>query len=539
MTSRLGGLPAHLPAPPAPMDRADWLATHARRLALCEAASLDPALLPACLAAWDLPAAAVRALVSPMQAPSSPDIDALCAWAHAPEQALGPAGEDEAPRAEAEWDRLASARPLDRAWSADERRVAALHLLTRLGEELALRERDLPAKTTWLADPRDARAAAAWRGLLRPEPALEAGPELQALYGGRVRAAFHGVSTVLGLPEELGRQHGEAALEQLDLVVIGAHRELATRVLETSGEPIARLEAALSPAGRAAVAACVAGRDTWARAATLLGRPEQGFSEGLGEGADLVVLLRLVATLERGQARPHSLGLPGWGVVGANRSRVRGRLRAVAGERPEALREAILGLDAPYARTCAAVSRFAWAWAWREARRGFGFDLARMLPAPCTLPPPRQAPLSPLGPDEEQVVLAFLLVVLGRGCWSDLERWLSGDPGRDLSRTFYRCLEQLPDRVADPRPAGQRHRSYQRLVALLEDDGLEELLPRLRGLATLVAGVQGGPGLRERIASTLDAHWRGTGLPMPRHHLSSFQEACAAALAWGTPAARG
>ncbi len=540
MSSPLSGLPARLPELAPPIGHASWQKERAQRAALCEGAAQDPRLLPACLAAWSLPPAALRAALSELEPPAAPEIDQLCAWVFAEHET--PAGDTV--RAEVEWDREAC-RAIDPAhwgaserradWGASERRVASLYLLSRLGEELALRERRLPAETVWLADSRDQRAASAWRALLRGPPDLAAGAELRALFGGRVRAAFQGVSVVLGLPSDIGRQHGEAALEQLDLVGIGAHLDLATRVLETTGEPLARLEAVLDDDGRERVASCIAGRESWTQVAGMLGRR----CDGLGQGADLVVLLRLVATLQRGQARPHSLGLPGWGVVSANRSRMRGRLRAVAGERPAALGEALAALDAPFARTSAAVSRFAWAWAWREARRGFGFDLGRMLPTPCQVPPPRQAPLQPLGEAEERAVLAFLLVVLGRGCWPDLERWLAGDPGRDLSRTFYRCLEQLPDRVADPQPRGQRARAYLRLVGLLEDDGLEELLPRLRALAGRVAALPAGAALRQRFAEALDEPWRGTGLPMPRHHLSTFRERCLAFLAWGTRAPQG
>lgn len=504
-----------------PLALAGWLDQRARRVALCHGALAAPALQTSALAAWSLPPASLASLLADWAVPPGPDIDRLCVWVHGDGPAAPPPQ-----AAEVVYDRLAAAGTAERAWSAEDRAVAGLYLLSRLGDELALRERGAPARAEWLPDERDAAAAEVWSLLLGPSPDLRAGARFKTLWGGRVRGAFRGVAAVLGLPEEVGRSHAASALEQLDLVAAGAHQELVGRLIETAGEPVAALDAALTAAGRQRVAACISARGLLRDLGALLPA-----GSALQRGADLVAFARLAVHLRAGRARPHELGLPGWGVVVANRSRLRGRLRAIVGEDPAAMAAAVLRLPALHARTAAAVSRFAWAWAWREARDGFAFDLGQMLSAPCQQRAAAAAPLAPLGPLEEPAIVGFLLVVLGRGCWADLEQWVGAGAGRELSRTFYRCLDQLPDRVADPLAADARSRSYERLREHLDDGGILELTPALRALAARVAAVPSGRGLREELQGALAPDWPATGLPMPAHHLARFQLHCAAFLA--------
>lgn len=312
----------------------------------------------------------------------------------------------------------------------------------------------------------------------------------------------------------MAEAHARAAVEASDALAWGPHTEIAGRVLETAGAPLEALDRTLDEAAREQVGRCVSGRATWREAAEVLGRQD------LPVGSDLVVAWRLCARRDR--LEDHGLGPDGWGIVVANRSRMRGRLRAVLRQRPELLWAALTELDALDARTSAALSRHAWAWAWREARRGFSFDLGRLTSSACVIPEvelPR-----PLGPGDHEAVLGFLVHALGRGCWEELERWIAGE-GRSLGARFYRVLAGVPEDLADPR-VGERARRYTRLREHLDDGGLEAYAPALQRLGARAALLPSGKALGPALRALLEEH----GVEPPTRGARAYQAALAAFL---------
>lgn len=405
---------------------------------------------------------------------------------------------------------------------------AGLYLLARLGEEVALRERQAWRDTDFPADPRDAATARLWAAMFErgfdPDVALG----VRKAFGREVRRSFRGVALSLGLPPAVAELRAEQALESLETLSWGAHVDLAARVVETAGEPVSALAAALGPTGWSRVAACVGGRSAWVEAwRLLLGTPTPAADllspPVLAEGVELVVALRLLAALAEGRAAEHSLGLPGWAIVVAKRSRIRGRLRVVARDEPARVQAALLALPGLRARTAAALSRFAWDWAWREARTGFGFDPDRMRPPACALPEPAALPLPPLEDSDLPAVRTLLLSLLGRGCWEDLEHWLTGE-GRGLSARFYRYLAQVPDRLADPGTLDQRSRGYTRLREHLADGGLDEHTEALRQVCARVALVPPGRARKAGLHAALGGDWDAGTLDLPAKHVDEFCE---------------
>lgn len=483
---------------------------YAERLRRAEGALHDPVARARLLAPWRQPPAALDALVGELDIPDCPLVARLVAWAESEAPALP--GETGAAR-DARIFGVAEPVPTD----APRRAAAALVLLSRIGEELDERERRAPAAQAWPTSARDAEARGAWTGLSRGD--MAAAERFAALWGDTVRASFAGVAAVLRLPGRVALELAAAAREQLELAVVVAHLDLAARLVETTGEPIGALEGVLGPAGRARVEACIARRSAWAR--TREGLRGEGSEPSLAAGADAVVLKRLAEHLRAGRAPAHPLGLPGWGVVVTHRNRMRGRLRAAATLDPASLAGAVRSLDALYARTTVTLARYAWEWAWREARTSFGFDPERLRPPRCTLVD--EAPgWAPIGAEAASGVRTFLLLVAGRGAWSDLRRWLAGEPGRTLGRTFYRCLEQLPASVAEG--------SYEALRAHLAAGGLDAYLPELRAAARAVATLPTGRALRAELDEALAPWWDASAIARPRHHLPGFRDGVAGLL---------
>lgn len=454
--------------------------------------------------AWGTERPAVQAVVHDLEVSSATDCRRVAGWLGSACPADGP------PRSEAEWD-LAC---LELASECQPTRADGLHLLARLGDEL--RRRALAVEVC-RPDRRDAQAQALWTTLLTGRIDATLGGALVGLHGAAVGRAFRGVSLALGLPPDVASHHAEQAVAMSDMLAWGPHLAIAARLVEAGREPVAALAAALDDDARRRVAGCVEGQASWAGAEAALGRMD------LPVGADLVVAMRLRTALARGLLSWGGDQLPGWRVVEANRARIRGRLRAVARQRPACLSEALGPCEGFFLRADAAVARYAWAWAWREARTGFAFDLARADEAPC--PAPSQAaqpPLQPLGPEHAEAVQAWLLLMLGRGCGADLEAWLLGQ-GRGLSTGFYRYLRQAPGVLADPSTGEPRSRSYERLRAHLADDGLLAYQDRLAEVARLVAALPPGRGLKARLHAVLAPAWCDD-LPLPAHHISPFRD---------------
>ena len=398
--------------------------------------------------------------------------------------------------------------------------AGALVWLARIGEEVRRREDRAGRVRSYAPAAEDAAVADLWRELLLGDFGPGAPRRFVRLFAPAVRRAFAGVCGALRLPRQVTDHHVEQALAAADGLAWGAPGDLAARVLETTGEPLAALAPVLAEDGLGRVEGCVARRRLWRGLQPLLG--EAISPENLAVGGDLVVAHRLLAALEAGSVREHTLGLPGWGVVQANRSRMRGRLRAVLADHPRALCGAVTRLDALTARTDDAVRRHAWAWAWREARTGFGFDPGRLRAPPCPPLPVDVPELAPLGPADEPALVTLLLALRGRGQWEALESWLAGVPGRELGATFYRHLGEAPSGLVDPGTSQRTNRGYVRLREHLQDGGLEAYLPILQGVAARIAGLPRGRGLRQRLAEALEPEWQPALVPLPRRGVEAF-----------------
>ncbi len=518
-----------------PLELSSWLSLRDLRAGLARRAVRRPLAADSLLDAWSWgrQPAAVAAIVGRLRPAQSDESFALAAWA------FDDPPEGEGARPEIEWDRLA----LDRAGRllASQDRATAyasipepawtaggLYLLGRLGEELRLREHQAWQAEPWPADARDEATATLWRSMFERGFEPKVAEAVRRAFGREVRRAFRAVALSLHLPPGVADLRAEQAIEALETLSWGAHIDLATRVVETAGEPVASLARCLDEEGRARVAACVRGRTTWMEAwSLLLGEPDPDPArlepELLAMGVDLVIGLRLRDSLNEGRAPAHAMGLPGQAIVAANRSRIRGRLRVVARQAPERLLAGLLALPSLRARTSAALSRYAWDWAWREARVGFGFDPDRMRPPACELPEPAAPPIPPLGPEAARAVQTVLLAMLGRGCWEELESWLGGG-GRGLSARFYRVLAQVPDTLADPVTGGQRSRGYTRLREHLADGGLDDYTEELRAIGQRVALVPPGRDRRRKLVQALGTDWDEAVMPLPEKGIDGFVE---------------
>lgn len=359
------------------------------------------------------------------------------------------------------------------------------------------------------ADADDRRAQAVWTSLLAGDLST-AGVQAARRHVARpVRDAFRALGRGLGLPGHVVEHQAALAVDALDGLVLGAHAEIVARGLECGSPPVAALVAALGLGARARVDAAVAARPDWADACAMAG----------GASADLVRAVDVHLVLATADA-PAPGDPPGWSSLKARHDRLRGRLRAVLAAHPDELAVAWATASSARARLDRGARRWAWAWAWREARSGFAFDVDAMTPAPCAPTPPAVSPPA-LPSTADDAVRAWLLVVLGRGQSTALERWVDGAGGRDLPTGFYRYLAEAPDTLADPGSDG-RSRSYVALRLHLADGGLESAWAALRPIAARLRALDPGPGLRERVADTLAPVLAGTGVAMPAHHLTRF-----------------
>ncbi|MFH1468535.1 MAG: hypothetical protein ABIO70_29365 [Pseudomonadota bacterium] len=505
---------------------AGWQAERQRRIVL----AADPARQPELMAAWPFAGreALLPALLGPLQIPDSPDIRRLAGWVFGPAPASG-----SAPSCALQQDLHVLAQAEPRRVEPEQRRAAALYLLARLGEELARREHGAWRAQRWPEDPRDAEARHLWGLALGGRDTFEAGALFQRLFSAEVTRAFQGVCMSVGLSSDFAREKAALAREQIDLAGLGMHQDIAARVVETSGEPIDALVHSLGPGGLQGAWTSIRQHLSWDRARRALVPDETDPPpEIFPEGADLVVFQRLLAHLAAGQAPPHRIGLPGWGVVAANRARMRGRLRALVAREPAGLARAILGLDALWARSAAAVGRHAWEWAWREARVGFGFHLDRMRAAPCTAGSDAGDASEPLGPEHEGAVRTFLLSILARDRWDTLERWLQGAAGRSLGGSFYRHLARIP--VALAHPGANR---YRRLWEHLSDGGLDAYLPSLEEVARRVVAVPEGRDTKATLRAALRPDWDPEAIALPQHHLTTLRRSFERFLTAGGPQA--
>ena len=448
--------------------------------------------------------------------PSSPTpSEAVLAWAFA-----NPTMRRRASRPEFEWETLASRSPAP-VLRASDRQAAALFALGRLGEEYAIRERDVwcqPAPADALAD---REAAERWKRLL-VDNAVIAQEDAAWLYSKATRNALAAVGHGLRIPAAMIRFHQQRAAEVLDQLCWGAQWEIACRVLEASGEPIARLAQVAITRAEKDFEDWLGERPHWAESYATIGAGVPA-AERLSLASELFIAKRILRALPTVEPNAGGVDLPGWSVVRANHHRMRGRLRAFCHDEHDIVRATLLRTPGLKARTEAAAGRWAWAWAWREARSGFTFSVENATTEAWRRRGLGSAPLPPFTVGDASAIQTWLLCVLGRGLWPELERWVSGTPGRELSGSFYRYLAAAPAQLADPHTEPARSRSYHRLRAHLGQGGLDEYVPELMQACRAAEGVSEGRELGPRLRKALGDWWDEQALPLPKHHLTPFR----------------
>lgn len=399
--------------------------------------------------------------------------------------------------------------------------------LVALGERLS-EEGHRSWTEGWREQPsEDAHAAAVLAGLGSRSWTVRA--EAEALLLPPVLRSFRGVCLARRLPaavrERAVGELREAVFYRLCLPD-GAGRpgwtELAARTLETAG-PVSALLGPLGEDQRRRAASCAASRGRWGETARALFGPR---SRALRARALLDELdrwevhlnthlqLRLRARWAAGETDPDG----DWRQLVQSRARARARLRALAGERAEALLEAVLALPALAARLRDAASRWAWAWAWEELARDFSFDLGRPVLAPCVqddlIPPPWPAAW-------EAPLDSWLLLVLLRGRLDHLRRWAETGSTGDRDSTWGRLL-------AEALPAPLSAEGHGRLQDELRQS-LSRRLSALRPVVVAVAQLQPGRGLKSAVLRILEESW-SPWLPLPRAGFPSMQRAARALL---------
>lgn len=507
------------------MEAFEYRARRSHRGELARRAGRDRGARAELLGAWRFDVDLVEPMLGAVRLPAGEDAERLAAWALGPAPGLV----HSSARSEVEFDRQVLDTVPAMSCGEEQLREAAWYLLARLGEEIRLRE---GARPRFLRHPQDETVRRFLTGLFEGRPTPNAGRVLRSLYGSTVRRAYAAVCADLGLPPGVAESKVEGALEALEFLAFTSHwSEVVARMVEATDDPVVALAKALDPSGAEVVSRCIGGREAWRRTSGVLaGRvPTEAEVAGqLAVGADLHVFLRLLQHFgSRVPAGGSGTGLPGWLVVSANRGKIRGRLRQVLARSPERLAATVLPLDALYARSEAAMARWAFDWAWREARFDFSYDMDRMGAPACRLPDPvAEAPEAP--PLARAEVLTAVLLLVSRGVHEDLLRWVAGAPSVSLSDKFYRYLAEAPAGVAD---AGSRSRSYARLKDHL-DDSLGEYLADVARVAQRVAEVRPARrGMVEALRAALQPDWDAGAVPLPGRDAETIQQNFAVFLA--------
>ncbi|MCB9665247.1 MAG: hypothetical protein H6732_14140 [Alphaproteobacteria bacterium] len=413
--------------------------------------------------------------------------------------------------------------------------AAQASALSALGDEHHLRHRAAWSAVAFTPHEDDARVARTWTDLLDGDLSPRTLRSARQLAGPPVRAAFRALGRGLGLPPDLTERHVRDAEEALHAFALGAHLDVASRVVETQGPPLRALASAVPETLWPRLEACVAGRPAWQAGLDAVAATPVDASPAarLEAAADWAIARRALDALGGEEDAAADGELPGWSVVRAHHDRMRGRLRALLRTEPATLASLVPRLGALAARTDAALRRWAWAWAWREARVGFAFSLERTAATACVV----ERVHAPDAPSlDEAVVRTFVLSMAGRGAWTDLRRWVAGEPGRTLSTRFYRYLAQAPDTLADPGEPTARARSYEGLRAHLAAGGLAAHADTVRSVAQATRDLGPGRDLRARLHAALAPWWDAEALPLPAHHLPDFLTGLAEAAAVQTTA---
>ena len=397
--------------------------------------------------------------------------------------------------------------------------------LQRLGVRMAAEARGAWAEG-WTPRADDAVAAAVWADLATSSWGQRAA--LEAMWLGPAQRAFRAVCGSRSLPRSAVDQASRGLRDALYYRLVLPDRSglpgwlsLATRVLETApAGPLGPLLSTLAPSQRRRLGVCAVSRGSWRHSAegllgsgTRLGRAREVVDQldpvDQPHGAEFLldhhVQCRLLHAWSKGRCDTD------WSIITQARGRVRARVRRVAGERPDAVLDALLHLDALAHRSESAVGRWAWAWAWQELGTGFAFDLERPLSPPCEQDDELRVDL---GEAARAPLTTWVLLVVLKGRLPHLRRWLADGGSGDRDSTWGRLLsESLP-----PALRQDRYRCTRLLLAEDIDARVAALGPVLERLADLPEG----RGLRTAFERELLADWH-PDVPFPRSGFPTFR----------------
>ena len=337
------------------------------------------------------------------------------------------------------------------------------------------REAEASFEAPLVADPLlDGRAALAWtawfsEGCYSPDPYDYAVSHLIP----RVQTVFQGVLSAAELPPKVRRdtliELGEGAFATLLTAEseggLPAWLDIGTRALERGpGGPLRCLSLVLSPAERASAGLCFASRRLWAPTLAALWPEEppreraarlsawlRDDPEALPRISHLHLLGRLLERAALGG--PEALGDTELrAICRQNVARARARLRATLAERPQAVLQALLGLDALHARTQDAAGRFAYAWVNRELTFGLSMGHGPRVTPRCVAPEPPPDAASDADPtmsiDEAK---GWVLLVIFRGRLGHLWRWVYEGTTGDRDSVWGALLKsELPPSLREP-----------------------------------------------------------------------------------------
>jgi hypothetical protein len=397
--------------------------------------------------------------------------------------------------------------------------AACIAMLDWAGREIEDRERRV-WRREWPADASaDADAGVVWTALVEGRP--WAVRELcESLWLKSASQAFAAVLAARDLPREVQRRVLTDLEEAFFYRLLGVEdgpagwTEIAIRLLETAS-PVEGPAAVLSGRGRDLAGRCLANRAGWGRtlarlwpdqpdrsARALTARDFLEHLSGYEQLLDLHTALRLIDTCPASPAEA-------WRVVGQNRGKARGRLRALVA-RETAWLPALLALDALAERSRVAVTRFAWSWAWQELALDFAFDASRPTTPPCEDLP---AGMQPLSQTERTPLVSWVLLVVLKGRTSHLIRWVSTGGTGDRDSTWARLLKDLP-------PPLHESAAYPRVRHALRE-ALPHQFAELTPLVEDVAALSVDRRLKARVTALLQPGWDGA-VPFPRSGFPTF-----------------
>ncbi len=329
---------------------------------------------------------------------------------------------------------------------------------------------------------------------------VEAGEIWSARFLRPSRSVFRALFAKRGAPaadwRRVAADHQDAFFYQFYLPTpVPGWAEIAVRVLEDAGVPLAGLAAHLPDEAREAAGEAIACRGSmratarrlypdcdWITAGHRLAAATRADPATLDAALDVHLALRLMDRWSKGERIDREEPLT---ILRTNYGIARARLRALVAANVEGVRDALLRLPALAARTDQAIRWYSRDWASREFP-GFSFRAAPVDP-PCTYRTPARPPYTEDETSQVRVAIATLLLKCTRMV-DDLPIWARcGRLGRK-DATWSLWLSSLPDPLQDPPRPGRSHRTRYRLRAHLDDDLCAiytELLPSFRRISLL------------------------------------------------------